>query len=246
MKAIILSAGQGRRLLPLTEQTPKCALRVADREVLRWQLQQLALAGVDEAVVVTGFRADVVDGIVASVDDLPVRTLYNPFFAAADNLGTCWVARHEMDGPFMIVNGDTLFEAAIARSLLASDSGYPITLATDAKARYDSDDMKIIASGRQLLRVGKTLDVADVNGESIGMMVFRGAGVALFRNKLEQVMRHGDGLKRWYLSAIDELAQQGEVGICPITGLSWCEIDDQRDLENAQGVVANWPVAATS
>jgi len=246
VKAIILSAGQGRRLLPLTAQQPKCALLVGGQPVLRWQLQQLALAGVEEAVVVTGFRADVVDGIAASVDDLPVRTLYNPFYAASDNLGTCWVVRHEMDRPFMIVNGDTLFEAAIARALLSADTGFPITLASDAKARYDSDDMKTIAHGHQLLRVGKTLDSGEVNGESIGMMVFRGAGVALFRNKLEHIMRHGDGLKRWYLSAIDELAQQGQVGICPITGRSWCEIDDRNDLDHAQGVVATWPVAVAS
>jgi len=171
--------------LPLTAEQPKCALPVDGQPILRWQLQQLAAAGVDEAVVVTGFCADVVDRIVASVDDLPVRTLYNPFFAASDNLGTCWIARHEMDQPFMIVNGDTLFEAAIPHTLLASNTGFPITLATDTKGSYDSDDMKIVSHSQQLLRVGKSLDLALVNGESIGMMVFRGDGVGLFRDRLE-------------------------------------------------------------
>jgi len=244
MKAIILSAGQGKRLLPLTAEQPKCALPLAGQPILRWQLQQLAAAGVDEAVVVTGFCADVVDRIVAGVDDLPVRTLYNPFYAASDNLGTCWIARHEMDQPFMIVNGDSLFEAAIPRALLAADGGFPITLATDAKDSYDSDDMKIIASGQRLLRVGKSLDLAVINGESIGMMVFRGTSGGLFRNRLEHSMRHGDGLSRWYLSVIDALAQEDQVGICPITGLSWCEVDDSRDLAHAQIVVGRWATAA--
>jgi choline kinase len=246
VKAIILSAGQGKRLLPLTAEQPKCALPVDGQPILRWQLQQLAAAGVDEAVVVTGFRADAVDRIVASVDDLPVRTLYNPFFAASDNLGTCWIARHEMDQPFMIVNGDTLFEAAIPHTLLASNTGFPITLATDAKGSYDSDDMKIVSHSQQLLRVGKSLDLALVNGESIGMMVFRGDGVGLFRDRLEHSMRYGDGLKRWYLSVIDALAQESKVGICPISGLSWCEVDDQNDLANAQKVVGRWPNAAVA
>ena len=48
MKAIILSAGQGRRLLPLTQSTPKAALAVAGRSVLEWQLHEIARCAVDE------------------------------------------------------------------------------------------------------------------------------------------------------------------------------------------------------
>lgn len=241
MKAIILSAGQGRRLLPHTESRPKCALPVAGRPILQWQLQQAALAGIDEAVVVTGFHADVVDGIVAGITELRARTLYNPVYAVTDNLVTCWIARHEMDQPFVLVNGDTLFEAEVMRRLLASEPANPITLATDVKGSYDADDMKIIADGRRLCRVGKQLDLAIVNGESIGMMVFREEGAALFRDRLDRIVRRAEGLGRWYLSAIDELAQENRVGICPIHGLKWCEIDDAVDLANADAVVRSWP-----
>ncbi len=244
MKAIILSAGQGRRLLPHTESRPKCALPVAGRSILEWQIEQAAAAGIREAVVVTGFHADVVDGIVAGVTALRARTLYNPVYAVSDNLVTCWIARHEMDQPFVIVNGDTLFEAEVMRRLLASDPSVPITLATDVKTAYDADDMKIVADGRRLCRVGKKLDLATVNGESIGMMVFRDAGARLFRERLERIVRQTEGLGRWYLSAIDELAQEGHVGICPIHGLRWCEIDDPRDLANAGSVVQSWPSLA--
>lgn len=244
MKLIILSAGQGRRLLPHTESRPKCALAVAGRSILEWQLHQAALAGVDEAVVVTGFHADIVDGIVAGQTALGARTLYNPVYAVSDNLVTCWIARHEMDQPFAIVNGDTLFEAGIMRRLLASDASVPITLATDVKSAYDADDMKIVSDGTRLRRVGKKLDLATVNGESIGMMVFRDAGVRLFRDRLEQIVRRTEGLGRWYLSAIDELAQENHVGICPIHGLRWCEVDEPADLVNAESVVRSWPAPA--
>ncbi|PKL99248.1 MAG: nucleotidyltransferase, partial [Gammaproteobacteria bacterium HGW-Gammaproteobacteria-7] len=63
MKAILLSAGQGSRLLPLTADRPKCTLEVGDRPVLEWQLNALADNGIDEVVVVTGFRAAQVDAI---------------------------------------------------------------------------------------------------------------------------------------------------------------------------------------
>jgi len=243
MKAIILSAGQGRRLLPLTESRPKCALPVGPRSVLEWQLHEIAQTAVDEVVVVTGFGADTVDALVGAWRGLPVRTVYNPFFAHCDNLGTCWVARGEMHGDFVIVNGDTLFEAPILERLLAQSAMAPVTLVTDSKAAYDDDDMKVMVAGGRLARVGKQLDRAGVNGESIGMMHFRPDGARRFTAQVEHMMRHGSGLKQWYLSAIDALAREGLVATCAINGLSWCEIDDRADLDRAAGVVASWPAA---
>jgi choline kinase len=242
MKAIVLSAGQGRRLMPLTEVTPKCCLRPGGVSILEWQITQLAVSGIDEVVVVTGFGHDSVEEVVSQIQGIKVRTLYNPFFRLSDNLGTCWVARGEMDTPFVLINGDTLFEAAVLQHLLSDAGHYPITLATDQKISYDSDDMKIWSERDRLCRVGKTLDLSHVNGESIGMMVFSRPGAEVFTSKVEDLMRKGDGLKRWYLSAIDELAQAGVVGVSSIHGLSWCEVDDPVDLAHAEQVVKTWPV----
>jgi choline kinase len=240
MKVIILSAGQGRRLLPLTETTPKCALPVAGRTLLDWQLNEIGRCGVDEVVVLTGFGADRVDEIVAATATPRVRTLYNPFYALSDNLGTCWVASREMVGPFVLINGDTLFEAAILQRLLASGSDAAVTLVTDRKSGYDADDMKVVVEDERLRRVGKTL-TEGVNGESIGMMAFHGDGPMLFRDMVAHLMRYGEGVKRWYLSAIDELARKQHVQVCDIHGLSWCEVDEAEDLAHAQQVVTGWP-----
>jgi choline kinase len=242
MKAIILSAGQGRRLLPLTESTPKCALPVAGRTLLDWQLNEIGRCAVDDVVVLTGFGADRVDEIAAAHGPR-VRTLYNPFYALSDNLGTCWVAGREMEEPFVLINGDTLFEAAILERLLATGSAAPVTLVTDRKASYDADDMKVVVEGKRLRRVGKAL-TDGVNGESIGMMAFRGDGPALFRTMVAQLMRYGEGVKRWYLSAIDELAQHHPIEVCDIHGLAWCEVDEAEDLAHAQRVVAAWSPGA--
>lgn len=240
MKIIILSAGQGRRLLPLTAGRPKCGIEIAGQSLLAWQLGEIARCDVDEAVVVTGFHADIVDELVGDFTALPVRTLHNPFYDASDNLGTCWVARHEMREPFIILNGDTLFEAAVLQKLLASPEDAPITLATNHKDRYDEDDMKVIVEDGRLLRVGKKLALDGVTGESIGMMVFRGEGPRLFVDRIEALMRTDMGLKLWYLSAIDDLAQAGHVNVCDIYPLSWCEVDDRADLDNAARVVSSW------
>lgn len=246
MKAIILSAGQGKRLLPLTEKLPKCALPIAGRSALEWQLHEIAQCDIDDVVVVTGFGADAVDEIVARQTRQAVRTLYNPFFAQCDNLGTCWVARAEMQHPFVIINGDTMFEAGVLRKLIDSRSEFPITLVTDSKADYDDDDMKVSVDNSRLQRVGKQLDRAQVTSESIGMMAFRGDGPLEFSRKIDHLMRYGQGIKQWYLSAIDELAQAGLVGTCPIDGLSWCEIDDHADLDYAATVIGSWYPASSS
>jgi choline kinase len=240
MKAIILSAGQGRRLMPLTESMPKCCLQLDGRTILEWQIEALAANGIDEVVVVTGFGHHVVEEVISRIDVIPVRAVYNPFYALSDNLGTCWVARSEMSEPFLLINGDTLFEASVLTKLLSQARTSPITLATDHKGGYDDDDMKIVADGNQLKRVGKRLSLDVVNGESIGMMVFSREGADIFVEKVEKLMGGPDGLARWYLSAIDELACSGHVGIRSIHGHGWCEVDDLADYAHAEKEVVSW------
>jgi len=240
LKAIILSAGQGRRLMPLTSNMAKCCLPLHGISILEWQLRQIAQCDIDEVVVVTGFEHEVVDSIVDHVNGIKVRTLHNPMFAHTDNLGTCWEARTEMEDPFVLMNGDTLFEAAILQRLLACETGYQVTLASDTKPHFDLDDMKIISDGDRLLKVSKQLDISLVDGESIGLMVFNQAGADAFTEKLEEMMDKENALKLWYLSAIDQLASQGIAGICPIDGLSWCEVDDAADFKAAADVVIQW------
>ena len=68
MKIIILSAGQGRRLLPLTQSRPKCSLLINGRPLLEWQLREISLCAVDEVVIATGYEAGVVEEIVAGLE----------------------------------------------------------------------------------------------------------------------------------------------------------------------------------
>ncbi len=240
MKAIILSAGQGSRLLPLTTNLPKCALPVNGRSVLEWQLYQISLCDIDEVIVVTGFAADAVEKLVRDVLGVPTRTLHNPDFSQHDNLGTCWMAQSEMHEPFVLINGDTLFEAEMLDRLLTAESEGPITLTTDSKPNYDADDMKVTMVGNRLARVGKELDVSNVNGESIGMTRFDTDGAALFRTTLNRLIDRGDGTRLWYLSAIDALARDGQVAVCRMDGLDWCEIDTHEDLRAARTLVSGW------
>lgn len=233
MQAIILSAGQGKRLLPLTANTPKCLLPVQDEiSVLEFQLRTLARCGLQEATVIVGFGADQVEETLAGlrIPGLEFRTVYNPFYARSDNLATAWLARSEMRDDFILMNGDTLFAEDILRQLLDSREA-PLTLAINVKDRYDDDDMKVsLGADKRLTAIGKTLSADVVDGESIGLMLFRGAGVAGFRGALERAIREPEALQRWYLSVVDGLADTMRIGTANITGLWWGEIDSPEDL----------------
>lgn len=241
-RAIVLSAGRGGRLLPLTERIPKCLLDLGGRSLLCWQLHALAEAGVREAVVVTGYGAEFVDTEIAqnAPAGMRVRALYNPFFQVADNLASCWIARSEMSGPCLILNGDTLFETEVARRLLAAPPA-PITVTIDRKPTYDEDDMKVVAQGDRLTAIGKQLAGGEVNGESIGFLRFDAAGMAQFVAEVERSMRVPAGLRRWYLSAINDLAGAGvDVRVASIEGLQWGEIDFPADLARCRTMAAGW------
>lgn len=238
MKVVILSAGQGKRLLPLTDETPKCLLSICGKTMIEWQVDALHEGGIDEITVVTGYHGEKVDAVLErSYGPGRIKTLYNPEYAVADNLVSCWVARAEMDGDFILLNGDTLFETAVLLRLLQSPDR-PVTVVVDHKDRYDADDMKVEMEGGRLVRIGKDLAQDKAQGESIGMILFRGEGPRLFRDALKKVLEDPKAGRKWYLSVIDEMARVMPVWTCSIAGLRWCEVDFPADLKKAEELLS--------
>jgi len=240
--AILLSAGQGSRMLPLTAECPKCLIEFSGRSLIAWQVEMLARGGVKRIDVVTGFMTDLVDEHLKAIRDprVEIATRFNPFYKVADNLGSCWIAREAMRGDFLILNGDTLVSEAIVERV-QQGSGWPIAVTVDVKQAYDSDDMKVSrdADGR-LAHIGKTLSAAETNAESIGFLAFRGEGASLFREAVRAAMRTPQGVEHWYLKVIDSLAETGKVGTLSIAGLDWAEVDFLNDIEIATAITDTW------
>ncbi|MXO59883.1 NTP transferase domain-containing protein [Altererythrobacter salegens] len=241
--AILLSAGQGSRLLPLTAERPKCLIDFSGRSLIGWQVEMLARGGVKRIDVVTGFMTDMVEAHLTAIADprIELHVHFNPFYKVADNLGSCWIVRDRMAaGDFLILNGDTLVGEDIVASVQQA-SGWPVSVTVDVKAEYDSDDMKVerAADGR-LVHIGKTLTAEQSNAESIGFLAFRGDGAEAFREAIRQAMRTPDGVNHWYLKVVDTLAASGKVGTCSIEGLGWAEVDYLNDIEDATALTDSW------
>jgi choline kinase len=243
MKAIILSAGQGSRLGHLTDDRPKCLIDFAGKTLLDRQLDALAANGVDEAVVVTGFRDDQIEAALARRSGGPkVRTIYNPFYKVADNTGSLYMARHELAGDCLVWNGDTLVSDALMAKVLANrQPGICVTI--DRKDSYDADDMKVVvdADGR-LREIGKRLSKG-VNAESIGLLAFRDGGAERFREAIDEAIRAPEGTTIWYLRVIHQIAQSSDVWTLDISGAEWGEVDFPGDVESARTLCERWDAA---
>lgn len=235
-------------MLPLTAERPKCLIDFSGRTLLEWQIEMLARGGVKRIDVVTGFMTDMVDEVLARIDDprVTITSRFNPFYKVADNLGSCWIAREVMAGDFLILNGDTLISEEIVRTV-QQDRGWPIAVTVDKKPAYDSDDMKVqladSGTGDRLVHIGKTLTAQESNAESIGFLAFRGEGVTLFREAVRKAMRTPEGVQHWYLKVIDSLAPTGQVGTVSIEGCDWAEVDFLNDIEIATALTERWAAA---
>ena len=244
MKAIILSAGQGSRLGHLTAKRPKCLIDFNGRCLLDRQLDVLAANGVGDAVVVTGFGDAQIEEVLSRRSGGPrVRTMFNPFYQVADNLGSLFVAREELAGDVLVWNGDTLVSESLMARVLANREQRGICVTVDRKDAYDDDDMKVVADPDGRLRaIGKRIP-SGVNAESIGLLAFRGDGAARFRHAIERAMRTKEGTTIWYLRVIHHLAQDSDVWTLDIAGEEWGEVDFPEDVAAAEALTASWDAA---
>jgi choline kinase len=243
MKAIILSAGQGSRLGHLVDDRPKCLIDFGGRSLLDRQLDTLEANGVHDAVVVTGFHDELVKEAIERRSGGPeVRTIYNPFYKVADNTGSLFLVRDELDGECLVWNGDTLVSRELMRRVIANPQpGICVTI--DRKEAYDEDDMKVVEDGGRLKAIGKRVPLERVNAESIGLLTFRSGGAERFREAIERAMRTPEGTTIWYLRVINQVAQSADVWTFDVEGQEWGEVDFPADVESARALTARWDAA---
>ncbi|QXQ07019.1 phosphocholine cytidylyltransferase family protein [Sphingosinicellaceae bacterium] len=242
MHAVILSAGQGSRLAPLTATTPKCLIDFHGRSLLEWQVAALAAAGVDRMTVVTGFEAGQVRDRLAAAH-VNVETLHNPFYRIADNISSVWLARGVLAaGDAIVLNGDTLIGPELIAQAIAGASA-PVNVTIAVKPAYDADDMKVTLAAGRVTAVSKLLPPGETDAESIGMLVMKGTGGATFAAMVDRVIAREGGTGNYYLSAVAELAITGVVGATDVTGHESAEVDFPADLPGARALTASWSTA---
>ena len=118
-RAVILAAGKGNRLLPLTAELPKCLVEVGGQPLLERALHALASQGVAEAVIVVGYKGEVVrERIGACFAGVDIRYVEAPDFETTNNVRSLWDARDCLDQDVLLLEADVVFDPAVIGALL--------------------------------------------------------------------------------------------------------------------------------
>jgi choline kinase len=231
---VILAAGLGSRLRPLTDSTPKCLLDVGGVTLLERQLRRLAAAGVKRSVVVVGYLGDQIGAHLRRVPPpLEVMLAPNPVYATTGNCLSVLAARaHVGDDGILIIDGDVVLTGDALTHLLADPA--PCSVLLDRETPLGHEEMKALLDGEGRIRqLSKGLAPAQCAGESIGVNKVGGDGLRRLWSELEAMQRGDD--QGYYEDAFQRLIDTGtEFRTVPIGHDEWTEIDDLADLEDAR------------
>lgn len=241
---IILGAGRGRRLIPLTDDRPKCYAEIGGRRILDWILAALRTAGTERIVFVGGYQ---IAQVRADYPELEFRE--NPAWASTNILASLFCAEDVMDGPFVTSYADILYRPAIVRSLI--DSSHDITLAVDTRwtARYASrtehppdDAEKVAAQKTRVAHVSRMVPNDVAVGEFIGVAALSGGGAATLRDAWRragtgELQLPVDPSSAYLIHLLDAMLDDGTAIHMVETAGDYAEIDTQEDYQLAQ---ENW------
>lgn len=228
-RAIILSAGQGSRLLPLTATRPKCLIEVGGKAILDHQLDALFAAGIAEVVIVTGYLGEQITAHVAPRGP-SVRTIHNPDWASVSSIGSLWVARDVLCDDFVVMNGDTIYEPAILEQAMADAKDGANLLVERLTEGAQHDDMRVSLRDGAIAAVAKTLPDEDATHRSLGVILVQGDG-GDYAAMLRTIYAEPGGSSAFHHSIIDRLAKTRAVHPVEVHSALWQEIDRPEDME---------------
>jgi choline kinase len=240
MIGLVLAAGWGSRLAPLTDALPKTLLEVdGDRTILDVALGNLKEVGMEDVVVVTGFQAQVLEERKAALErrhGLKLELLFNPKALEWNNCYSLWCARECFGEGVLMANGDTVHPASVERTLLEARGDADLVIAVDQSQPLAEEEMKVQVSDEGLLtRITKLMDPADAEGEYIGVTLIEPHAGQALADALQATFERDPSL--YYEDGFQELADRGgRVRIAPIGEVAWVEVDDHDDLAKAREV----------
>jgi len=232
MKAIVLAAGIGKRFKEITDQRPKCLIEIQGKTLLERTLSALGAAGVREAVVVIGYRGEMIEQQIGPrCAGVRVRYVFNARYDKGAIL-SLWSARAEFDDDLLIMDADVLFPVALIARLVRSPHANCFLL--DASAVNTGEEQMLLTRG------GRVLDIVrggcgdfELIGESVGFLKVSGDDAPLLRAILDDLVAQGrDTIE--HEEAFPLFLAQRAVGFEQVDDLPWTEIDFPADLERAE------------
>jgi choline kinase len=229
--AVILAAGISSRLRPLTNETPKCLLRVGATPLLQRILHSLHRNNIRECVIVTGYCKEKIEDFVQSLS-LPITVLFaeNPLYATTGNNYSLWsahayVGEHDM----LVLDGDILFDSRLLALLIHSPHKNGLIIRKTGHLGAEEIKVEVDESGF-VTRIGKEIDLTAAAGESIGIEKFSADTTKILFDTLNRRKDRNE----FYEASFQEMIDGGaEVHAIDSSGLPCMEIDTLEDLTAA-------------
>lgn len=248
---IILAAGEGARLRPLTSDRPKCLIELGGETILDRTLRVARQCGIDQVVAVAGHRAD-------RLADHDVEVVVNHDYATTNMALSLYCAEAYFGDGFILSYGDIAYSERVLRALLEDDAPVSVSVDRDWRSYWelrfddplaDAESLRIRPNG-DIDSIGqRETDIDRIEAQYMGLVAFRGSGVSALRDAYV-VAREADrnglapfqgprSLERLFMT--DLLQGMIDLGqplhAVPIRG-GWVEIDSLRDLDVAEELVA--------
>lgn len=231
MKALILAAGIGSRLRPLTDDIPKCMVPVNGVSIIQNQIQSLIDCEVKEIFVVIGYKHEIVKNHITNLGyDKYVKFIINHDYLTTNNMYSLYLAKDDLhNSPFILMNGDVFFEKIIISNLYKNVSQNLIACEKDT---YIEESMKISTFNSRISQISKALSADQSYGTSIDLYKFSKSSCTKLFDIINSYINVLKDLNSWSEVAINRLLQEELFLPLDITE-KWVEIDNFQDLEIA-------------
>lgn len=234
MKALILAAGLGTRLAPITNDRPKSLVPVNGQPIILKQIDNLHKNDITDITVVSGYKANILEEkIHASYPE--IRIIESVDYATTNNMYSAYLAHAVMqNSDFLMMNADVFYDASVITELLKFEA--PNAIVTDI-GTYLEESMKVIEKNGRLVKISKAIKKEDALGASIDVYKFSAIAGKAFFNKCAEYIEEKKELKMWSEVALNDILEEVEIKACPLVG-RWLEIDNHDDLVAAEKLFA--------
>jgi choline kinase len=226
MRAVILAAGVGSRLLPHTENRPKCLLKIGGHSILEYQFAALRHCGISDVVIVLGHQGDKIRAHVS----VPVTFVDNPEYATTGSSYSLWLTRDLIRDGFLYLNSDLVFHPRMLETLLASP--HPDAIIIDRRVNLADDMLKAEMDGERILRMSKTMPAELAAAEAVGPAKFSAQGARHIVSYLDALVERGER-SRWAYETFGDIAHDRMFMGVENPGCIWAEVDTPTDLLEA-------------
>jgi choline kinase len=237
MIGVILAAGMAKRLRPLTDERPKCLLKVGQRTLLQRTVDAVVGAGIDELVVVTGYRNNmIVDFLKANYPALNVHFIDNPDYAHNNNIFSLWLTRPYTEGKdFLLLDSDILFDPAIIPTIVRQEGS---VLALNRHELGEEEIKVIVDSEGYVKEISKICSIQEAIGESVGIEKMTAEYSKALFHELQHMIVDEGFIDVFYEKAFERLIPEGHTfKIVDTTNFFSIELDTVEDFENAKKLI---------